>query len=420
MRKETVNLVIIGHLDHGKSTLIGRLLLNTNSLPNGKLEESNRILKGLNKPIGLAFLVDQLKEEREQSRTIDTTQIHFKTAGRNYLLIDVPGHTEFIKNMLTGATMADAAVLIIDAHRGIKEQTRRHAYLIKLLGMQKVIVVINKMDLVRYNKKNFAEIKTGLLAFFENLGIAPAFIIPISAKEDKNITDRSSSMRWYKGPVLLDALNQLKLDKKIRENPLRFCIQDVLKINKKYCVLGKVISGCIKTGQKVTLMPSGDRTEVGLIKVFGRNKKMAYAGENVGVILKNFPAARRGQIIVETKNCPEPIYRFKSNVFWVYSKALELDKPFFLRFVAQETECLAENIEKSIDSTTLEILKKRTNKLKVNQAATIIFKTKKPLIIENFSYISELGRFVIERGNNLCGVGVVIDTNPGSSTKFCG
>ncbi len=409
MKKETVNLVIIGHLDHGKSTLIGRLLLNTNSLPYGKLEEIEKICGESNKAAELSFLIDQLKEERLQNRTIETTQIHFKTAKRNYVLIDVPGHAEFIKNMLTGASMADAAVLIVDARQGIKEQTQKHTYLIKLLGIQKVVVAINKMDLAQYKKERFREIKTSLLKFFKNLGLSPSFIIPISAKEDQNITGRSGRMRWYKGPVFLQALGRISPVRKTRKKPLRFCIQDVLKNNGEDLALGKVLSGSIRTGLNVIAMPSGDKTKVSFIKIFGRNKEIARAGENIGVIFKDRPVAQRGQIIAKSNSYPEPVNRFKSNVFWISGKALKLNKPFLLRFAAQETECLAEKIEKRIDSTTLKILKRHTGELRVNQAAVVVFKTKKPLAIENFSFISELGRFVIEHRNNLCGVGIVND-----------
>ncbi|MFH1396942.1 MAG: EF-Tu/IF-2/RF-3 family GTPase [Candidatus Omnitrophota bacterium] len=173
--------------------------------------------------------------------------------------------------------------------------------------------------------------------------------------------------------------------------------------------MGKVLSGSIRTGQNVIAMPPGDKTRISFIKIFGRNKKIARAGENIGVILKDHPVAQRGQIIAESNNCPEPIYRFKSNVIWVSDKALKLNKPFLLRFIAQESECLAEKIEKRIELTTLKILKRRTGELKVNQAVGVVFKTKKTLVIENFSFIGELGRFVIEHRNNLCGVGIIND-----------
>lgn len=409
---------MIGHIDHGKSTLIGRLLLNTNSLPDGRLDEIKKISRENNKATELSFLVDQLKEERLQNRTIETTQINFKTERRNYVLIDVPGHAEFIKNMLTGASMADAAVLIIDAHQGIKEQTRRHAYLIKLLGIQKVMVVLNKMDLTHYKKERFETLKAELLEFFKKLGLTFSFIIPVSAKEDQNITCRSKRMRWYKGPAFLQALDRIKTVRETRKKPLRFCIQDVFRVNKENLAMGKVLSGNIRTGQDVTVMPSGKRTRVSFIKVFNRSKKSAQAGENIGIKLHDPSAIARGQIITGANNQLLPVYNFKASVFWICRKTLRLNKPFFLRFAAQEVKCTAERIEKRINSVTLKALKGSTGKLMKNEAAIVVFRTRGPLVIENFSFIEELGRFVIEHKNSLCGVGIVNDPKLKYNTRI--
>lgn len=407
MDKPTANIVILGHLDHGKSTLIGRLLLDTHSLPKGKLCEIREAARELGKKTELAFLVDQLKEERQQERSIETTQVSFRTAKRNYVLIDAPGHAEFITNMLTGASMADAAILIIDAYEGIKEQTRRHAYLIKLLGIQKVIVVLNKMDLVKYQRRRFEIIKARLTKFLQNLPIAPFSIIPISAKEGENICRSSLRMKWYKGSPLLQALNRLPLDRKKQIKPLRFCVQDIYQLEKENVVVGKMVSGTIQNGQHVMVLPLLKKAKVNLIKIYGANKKRAYAGENIGICLQDSKGLRRGHIISAENNFPVPLYSFKSNVFWISKEPLRINQPFLVRLMAQEVECVAEKIEKPLDSTTLKITKEKTSELKSNQAAKVILKTKTPLVVENFSFIDELGRFVIERENRLQGVGIV-------------
>ena len=407
MDKPTANIVIIGHLDHGKSTLIGRLLLDTHSLPKGKLREIREAARELGKKTELAFLVDQLKEERQQERSIETTQASFRTAKRNYVLIDAPGHAEFITSMLTGASMADAAILIIDAYEGIKEQTWRHAYLIKLLGIQGVIVALNKMDLVKYKRKRFEVIKARLTKFLQDLPIIPFSIIPISAKEGENISRSSLRMKWYKGPPLLQALNRLPLDRKKQIKLLRFCVQDIYQSEKENVVAGKVVSGTIQNGQHVMVLPLLKKTKVNLIKIYGVNKKRAYAGENIGLCLQDSKGLRRGHIIAAENNFPVPLYSFKSNVFWISREPLRINQPFSLRLMTQEVDCVAETIENPIDSATLKITKGRAGELKSNQAAKIILKTKRPLVAENFSFIDELGRFVIERENRLQGVGIV-------------
>lgn len=233
MRRETVKIVIVGHVDHGKSTLIGRLLLDTNSLPKERIAEIKKISKELGKDTELAFLTDQLKEERERGITIDTTQIFFKTRRKNFVIIDALGHLEFLKNMITGATQAEAAVLIIDAKEGIMEQTRRHLYIIQLIGIKQVIVVLNKMDLVKYNREIFNRIKQELSIFLEQMDIKTAIIIPISAKKNDNISRKSFRTNWFRGPRLLEALDSLKIEVQDIDKPLILPVQDVYKVDAK-------------------------------------------------------------------------------------------------------------------------------------------------------------------------------------------
>ncbi len=210
MAKDTLYIAITGHVDHGKSTLIGRLLIDTGSLPKDKMDELNKIAKELGKDAELAYLTDQLKEEREENKTIDTTQTFIKTKNRDFVIIDTPGHTEFLKNMLTGASMASAAVLIVDAHEGIMEQTRRHAYLLSMIGIEDIIVVLNKMDVENFDQGRFKKLASDLSGIFGELNMEPAYMIPVSAREGINIMKRSKEMEWYKGPTLIEALGSDK------------------------------------------------------------------------------------------------------------------------------------------------------------------------------------------------------------------
>jgi translation elongation factor TU len=317
MRDRSLKIIITGHIDHGKSTLIGRLLLDTGSLPKEKLAEIKKISRDLGKDTELAFVTDQLKEEREQSLTIDTTQIFFKTGKRHYVIIDSPGHAEFIKNMFTGATQAQAAVLIIDLNEGIREQSRRHAYILGMLGIQNVIVACNKMDLIQYSEEKFNQIKNEFLKFLDNLSIKPIFIIPISAREGANISQKSPRMKWFKGPCLLDALDRIKPDVKDTAKPFRFSVQDVYNIEGKKIIAGKVISGIVRKGQEVILLPSKTRSKIGSLEVFQKELTKAEGGENIGLTLQDNSHCERGHIISETKELPHLTGHFRGDIFWM-------------------------------------------------------------------------------------------------------
>ncbi len=396
MKKQTLKIVIVGHVDHGKSTLIGRLLRDTRSLPAGNTEAD------------LAFLTDQLKEEREQSKTIDTTQTFFRTKKRDYVIIDAPGHGELIKNMLTGASLAQAGVLIVDVREGMQEQTRRHAYLLKMLGIEQLIVVCNKMDLAGYEAVRFQRIKAELLGFLASLRLAPRFVVPISAKAGENILRKSSRMPWYRGPALMQALDMLAMDKTRQPAlPLRFCCQDAYHVDHEDVIVGKVVAGVIKQGQRVVIMPSLREARVGAIKVFPGRLKQAGAGQNIGLILDNAVPVKRGEVLVDKKALPASTRSVRGEVFWLSEAPLALDAALILRCATQETECTVVRIQDRSSSVTLEVIEADAHRLETNEVGTVTLRTKDPLIIEKFSYLEELGRFTLERENNTAGVGVV-------------
>lgn len=408
MKKETLKIIIVGHVDHGKSTLIGRLLLDTGSLPKEKLHEIKRISKELGKETELAFLTDQLEEEREKSITIDTTQIFFSTRKRNYVIIDAPGHVEFLKNMITGATQAEAAVLIVDAKEGVMEQTKRHAYIINMLGIKNVIVIFNKLDLIAYNQDRFEKVKAELVSFLGTVGIQPLYLIPISAKEGVNIAKKSLEVRWHKGPTLLEGLDSLKLKASITEKPLRFPVQDTYDLGGEKVIVGKVISGSIREGQSVKVFPSLKEAKIKAIKIFGQvHPKEALAEENIGLVLSEPLEVKRGEVISEKENPPEASHSFKGDIFWMSEEPLELGKKLTLKCATQEIECEAERIIERVNSSTLEIIEENAQFLKVNETGEVIFKSGTPIVTENFTFIEELGRFVIEKNWNVQGAGII-------------
>lgn len=405
--KESIKIVIVGHVDHGKSTLIGRLLLDTGSLPKGKLAEIRKISRELGKDTELAYLTDQLKEEREQNITIDTTQIFFKSKKRDYVIIDAPGHVEFLKNMITGATQAEAAVLIVDTDEGVMEQTGRHAYIISMLGIDKLIIVFNKMDKINFQEDKFNAVKDKLQKFMRELGATPYAMIPISAREGDNVFKPSSRMKWYKGPTILNALDSIKLSRKEERKPLRYPVQDIYRVEGKNIIVGRVESGVARQGQELVLLPSGDKVKIDSIAAFEEAKSKAAVGESIGLILKTSVPVKRGDVFIEEANMPKLTDCFKGNMFWMANEPLEVGKPVIFRCATQEVECVAEKIERRIDSSTLEILEKNAKSLKLNEAGVVVLKTTKPIVLENFSFIRELGRFAIERDSVLQGAGII-------------
>ncbi len=404
-----LNIVVAGHVDHGKSTLIGRLLLDTRSLPKGKLAEIRKISRELGKETELAYLTDQLKEEREHSMTIDTAQIFFKTRKRNYCIIDAPGHAELIKNMITGASLADAAVLIVDAAEGIREQTTRHAYIIGMLGMDTLIVVLNKMDLAGYKKEKFEQVKTELLRSMQSLKLKPLFLIPVSAREGVNICKRPAEMSWYKGPFLLQALDSIKPRLEDRHKPLRFAIQDIYTIDGQTITAGKVLSGRIAQGQSVAILPGQKETKIGSIKTFEKFPRKAGTGENIGLIV-DCPV-KRGQIISEKNNTPMVTRRFKADIFWISEIPLNINTPLILRCSTQAAPCRITNIEQRIDSSTLAVIEKNARTLNYNEIAGAEIETEQAVVLDNFRSIAELGRIVIEQNNIPLAAGIITQTS---------
>src|SRR2546422_2661572 len=245
---EQLKIVIVGHVDHGKSTFVGRLFHDTGSLPEGKLEQLQQIAERRGVPFEWANLMDALQSERDQNITIDTAQIWFRTPKRQYVIIDAPGHKEFLKNMVTGAANAEAALLLIDAQEGVQENSRRHGFLLSLLGIKQIAVIVNKMDLKGYGDKVFKSIEEEYRAFLTQLGIEPKLFIPIAAYHGDNIASKSSNMPWYNGPTVLQALDWFEVSQPEHNLPLRFTIQDVYRFDQRRILAGRVESGTVKVG----------------------------------------------------------------------------------------------------------------------------------------------------------------------------
>src|SRR5215211_5787240 len=288
---QRMNIVIVGHVDHGKSTVIGRLLADTHSLPEGKLEQIRAQCELNSKPFEYAFLLDALKDEQAQGITIDAARVFFKSAVRPYLILDAPGHIEFLKNMITGAARAEAALLVIDAAEGVQENSRRHGYMVSMLGVRQLAVVVNKMDLVNWDRAVYDRIVKEYGAFLEQVGIRPSGFVPVSGRGGDNIAERSANLSWYDGPTVLGALDAFHSEPAPVSQPFRMPVQDVYKFTKqgddRRIVAGTIDSGSVSVGDTMIFYPSGKKSRVKSIEAFNRSSlTKVEAGWAVGLTLQ--------------------------------------------------------------------------------------------------------------------------------------
>jgi sulfate adenylyltransferase large subunit len=394
-----MKIVIVGHVDHGKSTLIGRLLYDTGSISEAKLEEIKSTCKALGRDLEFAYVMDHLQEERERNITIDTSQIFFSSPNRRYVIIDAPGHKTFIKNMITGASQADAAILIVDAEQGVQEQTKRHAYILNMLGLKQVIVVLNKMDKINYDKDRFAIVKNNVLEFLNKINITPVNVIPISAKHGDNIVRKA--IDWYDGKTVIKALDNLE-DRIEQVKPLRFPVQDVYDLDGRRIIAGRVESGELSAGQFVKV--NGQEFKINNIEKYQEQKQKAMAGESVGIVTD--VNLKRGDIIY-SGNMPVIRDMFNANIFWLSQQPVVKGEQVVFKCATQEILCVIEQIKKRIDSSSLEVIEENAEHLEETEVGEVIIKTEKPVVFDKFSDIPAMGRFVLEKKDTVAG-GIIV------------
>src|SRR5256885_10901330 len=311
-----LRVVFVGHVDHGKSTLIGRILHDTDSLPEGKIEMVKKACAAEKMEFEFAFVLDALLEEQSQNITIDTTEIRFKTNRRQYIIIDAPGHKEFLKNMITGASRADAAVLVIAANEGVKEQSRRHAYLLSMLGIKQLVVVVNKMDLADFSQKKFEEIESEYRKFLKELGMEARLFVPASAKNGENIAKPSANLKWHKGPTVLEAVDLLEPQSADVDLPLRFCVQDVYRFDDRPIIAGRIETGKLKRGDELAFSPANKTSKVQSIEEWGGNgESEAIACESIGITLTEQIFVERGYVASHQTETPIEANRIHADVF---------------------------------------------------------------------------------------------------------
>ena len=410
--REKLNIVVVGHVDHGKSTLIGRLLFDTNSLSSGAIEKVKKISAQNGKPFEYAYLLDAFEEEQKQGITIDTTNINFSTDKRDYVIIDAPGHKEFLKNMISGASSAEAALLMIDANEGIQEQSRRHGYILSLLGIKKVFVIVNKMDLIGYSEAVYNDIMLNFNKFLSNLNIYPIEYIPVSAFNGENITVRSDNLTWYKGVTVIEALDLIQKDPEAEDKPLRFPVQDVYKFDTRRIISGRIEAGTLKVGDEITINPSGKTTKVKTIENWPHehDKNYVSAGMSVGITVEDEFFNKRGEVISHSQNKPQKSNLFNANIFWMGKTSLQKGKTYKLKLTTQEVECEVFSINRVIDSSNLTAAEDH-NLVNKNEVAEVTIKTREVVCFDEFAEYRGTGRFVIVEDFNVSGGGIVLKTD---------
>ncbi|MFH1367674.1 MAG: GTP-binding protein [Elusimicrobiota bacterium] len=418
-----MNIVIVGHVDHGKSTVIGRLLADTGSLPKGKLEFVKEMCQKNSKPFEYAFLLDALKDEQSQGITIDTARCFFKTAKRDYIIIDAPGHIEFLKNMISGAARAEAALLVIDAHEGIRENSKRHGHMVSMLGVKQVSVLVNKMDLAGYSENVFDNLKQEYSLFLKQINVKPASFIPISAREGENITVPSKKMPWFNGATVLGQLDLFADEKSAGDKPFRFPVQDIYKFtqlsDERRIAAGTVAAGAVAAGEEVIFLPSQKKSTVKTVETFNApEKKTARAGEAAGFTLETQIYIRPGELMVKaTEHLPYVGNRFKANIFWVGRAPMIKNKVYKLKIAASRATIKLVEILRAIEASDLSSQGNKTQ-LDRHDVAECVLETSKPIAFDCAADSEVTGRFVIVDNYEIAGGGIILENIAAEDTML--
>ncbi|WP_297458391.1 translation elongation factor EF-1 subunit alpha [Thermococcus sp.] len=418
--KPHVNIVFIGHVDHGKSTTIGRLLFDTANIPENiikKFEEMGE--KG--KSFKFAWVMDRLKEERERGITIDVAHTKFETPHRYITIIDAPGHRDFVKNMITGASQADAAVLVVAATDGVMPQTKEHAFLARTLGINHIIVAVNKMDMVNYDEKKFKQVAEQVKKLLQMLGYKNVQIIPISAWEGDNVVKKSDKMPWYKGPTLLEALDQIPEPPKPVDKPLRIPIQDVYSIKGVGTVpVGRVETGVLRVGDTVIFEPASTifhkpvQGEVKSIEMHHEPLQEAYPGDNIGFNVRGVGKndIKRGDVAGHTNNPPtvvRPKDTFKAQIIVLnHPTAITVGYTPVLHAHTLQVAVRFEQLLAKLDPRTGNVVEENPQFIKTGDSAIVVLRPTKPMVIEPVKEIPQMGRFAIRDMGQTVAAGMVI------------
>jgi len=405
-----VNLVVVGHKDHGKSTLIGRLLYDSGAIPEQKLREIREELKASGKEFEFAYIMDSLEEERTGGLTIDIMQTPFKSKRYDYVIIDCPGHREFIRKMLTGASQADAAILVVSAKDGVEDQTKQHAFLVKTLGIKQMVVAVNKMDLVNYDRGAFDAVSGGIRDVLASLGYLDVPVVPVSAFTGENVIRSSGRMSWYDGKTLIETLDDaVRPSEAPSELPLRCVVQDVYRSGDRDIVVCRVETGVLREGQEVSVMPLMRRRMVRRIESFGACAREAVSGDSVGLVLDEASDLKRGYILADVDEQLSPVGGFVAELIVFEDLTLRVGSNVPIRVGTAEVECRVERILEKIDPVRLTVVERNAEAIGSGDVGKVLFRPLEPLYLETYSEFPQLGRFVVLGKKGAEAAGIVLN-----------
>lgn len=422
--KVHINLVFIGHVDHGKSTTVGRLLYDSGAVDEVTMRKLKEKAAELGKTgFEFAYVMDNLKEERERGVTIDLAHKQFHTDKYYFTIIDAPGHRDFIKNMITGASQADAAVLVVAANDGVNAQTREHVFLSKTLGVQSIIVAINKMDIsgVDWKESRFNEVKDEVSKLLQSVGYKPASIpfVPVASLHGVNVVkkDTGGKLTWYKGPTLLEAMNSLPVPERPVNLPLRLPIQDVYNITGIGVVpVGRVETGVMKVGDKVTIVPGregkGVSGEVKTIEMHHEQLQQARPGDNCGFNVRGLGKKdiTRGDVLGHSDNVPTVATEFTAQIVVLnHPSVITVGYTPVFHIHTAQVACQFVEIQKKLNPATGEVLAEKPDFIKNGDAAIVKIRPIQPLVIEKHKDIPQMSRFAVRDSGQTVAAGMCID-----------
>jgi bifunctional enzyme CysN/CysC len=409
---DPLRIVTVGHVDHGKSTLVGRLLADLGALPEGKVEAVAEMCARRGMPFEWAFVTDALKAERDQGVTIDVSHIWFRSRrkgamGRDYVLLDAPGHREFLRNMVTGAAASDAGLIVVDAREGVQDQSKRHGFLLSLLGIRQVAVAVSKMDLVEFDQGRFETVAAGFAAYLRSVGIEPSAIVPVSARGGDNLVVRSAAMPWYAGPTVIEALDGFSAAVPSEALPLRLPVQDVYKFDDRRIIAGRIEAGSLKLGDTLIFSPSNKTARIASLEAWGPQpaRAAAAAGESIGITLDPQIFVERGEIASHVASAPMLTAVIHARVFWLSATPLAVGRRYRLKLATAEIPVEVQAIERVIDTTDL--IPRPTAEVPIDAVADLVLRARSLVALDSHSASPPTGRFVLIEGYEPVGGGLV-------------
>lgn len=410
--REKMSIVIVGHVDHGKSTVIGRLLVDTDSLPEGKLDQVRENCERTSRPFEYAFLIDALKDEQSQGITIDSARVFFKTERRDYIIIDAPGHIEFLKNMITGASHAEAALLVIDAGEGVKENSRRHGYMLSMLGITQIAVLVNKMDLVNYSREAYDTIVREYSDFLARIHVTPSCFIPVSGLVGVNITGKNKSIPWYSGKTVIEALEDFRNANDIEDKPFRMPVQDVYKFTRfgdnRRIVVGTIQTGALSEGDEVLFFPSGKKSRVASIEFFNAPRESTVSAPRAaGFTLTEQIYITRGELAVRSsEKKPRVTTRIRASVFWLGKKPMTMATEYRLKIGSMNVPVTIEQIARTLNADTLQWMETK-DRIDRHDVAECVLQCAGPIAFDRAEENPLTSRFVIIDDYEISGGGII-------------